>query len=182
MPRRMASNSFTSGNYRDVYTPYKNGFIPFDTHLHRSGRNLFPCLANLVNQRQNPCHNESNFLEGKQNQNLTTGGKKSQSTRNGERERTKRKSSCMHPFYWHIHSLGSLFFRRFFSKILLPATHWLVRHPSRTPYLLRHNRSNNVLKSGSLRENAHHHHHHHHHHDNHKRQNKQTNGRRRRRR
>jgi hypothetical protein len=62
----------------------------------------------------------------------------------------------MHPFYWHIHALGSLFFRRFFSKILLPATHWLVRRPSRTPYLLRHNRSNNVLKSGSLRENAQH--------------------------
>jgi hypothetical protein len=84
----------------------------------------------------------------------------------------------MHPFYRHIHALGSLFFRRFFPKILLPATHSLVRRPSRTPYLLRHNRSNNVLKSGSLRENAQQQQQH----DNHKQQDRQTNGRGRRRR
>ncbi len=135
-------------------------------------------LRNLVNQKQNPCHNESNCLEGKQNQNLTTWEKKvNQVETERERETTKRKSSCMHPFYLHIRSLGSLFFRCFFSKILLPATHWLVRHPSRTPYLLRHNKSNNLLKCGSLMEN-----HQQQQHCNHKQQNKQTNGRRRRRR
>jgi hypothetical protein len=89
----MASNSFTSGNYGDVYTPYKNGFIPFDTDLHRSGRNLFPCLTNLVNQKQNPCHNESNCLEGKQDQNLTTGEKKVNQLETGrEREREKKQN------------------------------------------------------------------------------------------